>query len=740
MKIFGLEINKLSKQKFDTVIVRPAPLSTKVASQIPPVSIPTLSYAQQFSGKRGVFISPEYDLSEIGKIEDVEGYVRQVFKKKEGLMFKEGLALAGANKDTVRYLKSRMSQIACATEIPTHLLLKRTARSLIRTSNAYLIKVRKQSASGGKIRILHNGKVLEPVAGYFPAAPESMRADLDADTGRIVKWRQILPNGRYRDHQPENVVHFTIDRREGFVFGIPTVVPVIDDIRALRQIEENIELLLYQHLFPLFHYKVGTELAPAGYTEKGELEIDVVRQQIRLMPAEGAIVTPERHEIKAVGAEGRAVRAEGYLTHFKQRVFAGLGVSEVDMGEGSTANRSTANVLSRALIDSVKSIQDDLEAQWDTFIISELLLESTFGLDVLEEHNMVHLQFAEIDIQNKIEQEKHAAELFKNYGLTFDEYRTRLSMEPISIPEDPNDQDPSKYPEWHQTYWKLIEEPINLIRAVDEPYSPAAQAAVSARSTALTQVASQQAQLTKEREASILAKEERKTKIAVTKAKPIKKKDSFLRSAYGDLESLTINRIQSSFQSRNRFDEEYIRTYVLAWANKTAAQMQSFAIGQFIKGFKDQGIEQQNNIDILLSIARQSINSRIDFYINRLATDLIKLIKYRVDGKFDNVTLANIQSNINEEIHIAFDTLKYRIDLIWDAETRKAYFFGKALALKLIGCSSIEYEAHADACEACKLKDKRRVFLAALDLEDIPPLHPYSRMGFRGVFSNQEDN
>ena len=53
---------------------------------------PTLDY-----GQREVFCRPEYNLTEIGVIEDVESYVRQAFQKKTALMFKEGEEFAAVS-------------------------------------------------------------------------------------------------------------------------------------------------------------------------------------------------------------------------------------------------------------------------------------------------------------------------------------------------------------------------------------------------------------------------------------------------------------------------------------------------------------------------------------------------------------------------------------------------------------------------------------------------------------------
>jgi hypothetical protein len=1098
MKLFGLNIKWDNN---DQVVIRTVTPSTQPVSKIPKVKIGSLSYSQQFAGGRGVFTSGEYDLSEIGVIEDVESFCRQAFKKKEGLMFKEGVNIKGANKDTVRYYKTRMSQMAQASGIPESVLLKRVARSLIRVSNAFLVKVRDERASGGKVRVTAEGKTLKPVAAYFPAAPETMRADIDQETGKIMKWRQVLPNGRWKDYNAEDVIHFAIDRREGFLFGVPSLIPVMDDIRALRQIEENIELLLYQHLFPLFHYKVGTETAPAGYTEEGVKEVDAVEQQIKYMPSEGSIITPERHEIKAIGAEGRAIRAEGYLEHFKKRVFAGLGVSAVDMGDGScydkdtqtltengwkfyweidhlkekiatfnpetklvefhlpswkyedyysgdiyhitgkhldirvtphhemwvsprnnqelcwekvkiedlyngnyysefymmqsssfeqsenqedsiikfipeskkqgrarefecrlstfahflgfyisegcldlnnasqnryrisisqnkgetldeicalldkagfsfstsiskirkeevtikiysqaiyqwineriplysnhkripkevfnwpilakqklfdglmsgdgtkskkaesegrtnltyytsskgladdvqilaislgyaariqeqeesevleghkkmyrvyihgncdgpvlrlvnrdmikkenysgiiycysvenhlfltrrngkttiqgnTMNRSTAQTMSRALVDSVKAIQDDLEAQWDFFVISELLLESTFGERVLEEDQMVHLSFAEIDIQNKMELEKHSIELWKSNGITYDEFRAQLGYEPIPVPDDPEDQDLSKYPEWSLTYWKLIEEPTNLIKAVDEPYSISAQAAASARSTSITNKSMQTAQQEKDKQASQQAEENRKTQVAVAASRPtltsknFNQKDNFLSNSFKDLESDTVSRLVNNIESRGVISKSYLLSLGRTWATNTSNKINSVAMAEFIRGFNDQTGNLASEAENLIYVNRNVIKDRLDYRINKLAVDAISLTYRRVDGMAANVKLNEVKSDIIQELHISFDSIRYRVNLIWDTEIRKAYYFGRVIGMRFLNKYAIELQAAIDSCEKCKVLNGKIIPIKFATIDDIPPLHPHSRMTFRVI-------
>jgi hypothetical protein len=359
MKIFGVQIGKEQNTKFPIIsdsnirlkledqspAIRPELKGIVIPENKKPTNIEhvgstVLTYHTGNMG-RGQFVPPEYDLAQIGRVEDTDSYVHQAFLKKIGLLFKEGYDFVGGNPKTIQYVKLRFEQMARATGVPTDELIRGIGAGLVKKSNAFLVKVRKESASGGKVRTAPGGKKeIQPVAGYFVAPPETMEVDAD-EFGKIRKWKQTVPGGQYKLFSPDDVVHFYFNKKEGLFFGTPTLVPVIDDIRALRKIEENIEMLIYQHLFPLFHYKIGSDEMPATMNEYGENEIDVAKREIRYMPSEGGLVTSHRHEIKLIGSENRSLRAESYLEHFKKRVFSGLGISAVDMGEGECYDEHT---------------------------------------------------------------------------------------------------------------------------------------------------------------------------------------------------------------------------------------------------------------------------------------------------------------------------------------------------------------------------------------------------------------
>jgi hypothetical protein len=713
LKIFGFDI---SRNKPAPVKDAPIPAVEKVSlpratppALIPSIKNPALTYTTARATGRGSFVPSEYELSQVGRIEDTDGYVRQAFQKKTGLMFKEGYDFVGSNKRTVQYIKIRLAQIAKASNVPTNELLRCIGTGLIKKSNAFLVKVRKSVASGGRRRATPEGRELDPVAAYFILPAESIEVDAD-EFGRIRKWRQRMPSGHYKDYRPEDVVHFTFDRKDGFIFGTPTIIPVIDDIRALRKIEENIELLIYQHLFPLFHYKVGTEKAPAGMTETGEHEVDVVRREIQFMPSEGGIVTPERHEITMIGAEGRAMHAEGYIEHFKKRVFAGMGISAVDMGEGETANRATADNMSRALIDNVKDFQSVIETQFNHFIVQELLLESTFGDEVLNDENLVKLRFFEIDIDKRLKVEKHAADMFAANAITHPELRESQGKERLLLPNAEVDQE--ELVEWNELSWKLFDEPKALIQAVDEPFSPAAQAAAANPATSVTP-----------QNVATAGEEETAAEVKKIKAKPKPKapvrnslQDNLLTVLYNDLEeNLAFNLV------REKFSIGYISSVIRAQSVRMSEKLIAKTTSSFLTGYSrntNASLQEGKYLSV-----RKNLEARAIKYISRLSNSIIDALTRNVDTHTSNDKISVVRS--------VFSSLKYRTDLIVDVETRRAYNYGVVLALKNRGIKQIQLDSSTE-CARCS-ESGGIMDLNDASLENLPPFHANCGCGFKPV-------
>lgn len=372
------------------------------------------------------FTEQEFNLYEYGRIIDTEALVARTFLKKKALMFRNGFYLSQKNRANIKYINKRLREIALVSNKPTQLFLDELAYSMIAVHNAFFVKVRKKAASTGKPREDFQGKSLEPIAALFVMPPETIVQKID-DANNVTLYRQWMPRNKWRDFQPENIEHMFYNRRPGYTIGTPPLEPVRDDILALRRIEESVEKLIYKSLFPIIHVKVGTEKIPAKTLRDGTKEVDIAVQYLEQMEEDGGLVTNERVEVKAIGAESIALRVESYLTYFKSRVYAGLGMSGIDFGEASSTTKSSGEVLSAALVDAVQDYQSTFAVFMDKLLL-EILLESgryENELD-LSEDDIVKFMFHPIDKNERITKESHILNMANAGLIMIEEARDEL--------------------------------------------------------------------------------------------------------------------------------------------------------------------------------------------------------------------------------------------------------------------------------------------------------------------------
>ena len=438
-----------------------------------------LSYTEKH---RGQWFKPEYDLEEIQIAQDTDSFLFRAIKKKTNRFSIAGWEIIGQDPATVDYVKQRLSEMEQVSGKPFKMLLTETAHDIIRYSNCMWVKVRNQKASTGKPRTNLNGKELEPVAGYFILPMETLSFKTKTN-GEIKKVKQKTPSGESKEFAPDDLIHFYDNKKPGFAIGTPEMLPVLDDIALLRRLEENIEELIESNLYPLFHYSVGTDEFPERYGPDGEKETDIVKQTIEYMPAGGIYVSDHRHSIQAIGSEGRALRCETYLDYFKKRVFAGLGVSSVDMGEGDTANRATANTLSKSAIQDVEALQRVLKVFIEHFVFAEILSEGGYGFDHIDKENKVEIKFGIIDKEERTKLENQIIQLWLNKLVSEQEARKLLGLDGDIDRED--------------SYFTLYEEPLAMMKAMgmiaaDESLAGSATSSVTPESVKRQQEQAQQ--------------------------------------------------------------------------------------------------------------------------------------------------------------------------------------------------------------------------------------------------------
>lgn len=393
-----------------------------------------------YPGTRVNFEPAPYDFDRIIQAIDTDSYVKQAFNKYRELIWKEGFHVVSENEDSITYLEQRIDfmELSMHQSFPT--FLSEVGDQLCKFANCFVVKVR-GNLSPYFPTDLNPPSGKDPVIGYQIIPAETMEIMRDYKNN-VVKYRQNIWGGQggavagfgrppgqedlLPTWKPDEVIHFALDKKPGRVFGTPFMVSVMDDVVALRQIEEDIQNLIHRELFPLYKYKVGTEEHPAEPDE-----IDQAANELANLRNEGGLVLPDRHDVEVVGSENKALQADPYLNHFKERVAVGLGLSQHHLGmTANGGNRSVTDRLDVALYDKIKNIQRYLAGVIQLRVFNELLLEG--GYDPYRTpaaegvSDRCVFKFNEIDVDTQVKKENHIIQKWTADLLEQDEARIAL--------------------------------------------------------------------------------------------------------------------------------------------------------------------------------------------------------------------------------------------------------------------------------------------------------------------------
>lgn len=369
------------------------------------------------------FEDPDFDLEDIQNGYNTDSYIRQGVDKYVDQIFKEGYSFFGTDSNAVDYLKLRLAYIAEASSTPTSQLLMDIAEDIVKYGNCMIVKARNSDPNalpqGTNITGLY-GK--DPVVGYFCANPVTMKCKRD-EFGTVTEWQQDNDGGT-QTFAPEDVVHFYYKREKGNAYGTSFLIPVLDDVRALRQAEENVLKMMYRNIYPFYHVAVGTEEATG--TSK---EVEQLKEAIDGMDVEGGLVTTERVNIKPIASD-KVIDAEPYLKYMEARVFTGMGIPEIMFGRGNTANRSTGDNMTSEMADRIRAICRVIEMFFNSFVTKELLMEGGYD-PVLNPDQAVEFKFNDNDVDVMIKKQVHAIYKYEHNSITEDEMRDEIGMDPI---------------------------------------------------------------------------------------------------------------------------------------------------------------------------------------------------------------------------------------------------------------------------------------------------------------------
>jgi hypothetical protein len=204
---------------------------------------------------------------------DTDSYVKQALNKYKELFWKEGWQIVGENPEAASYLYQRIDFMEMAMKRPFSDFLLEVSDQLFKYGNVFIVKARADISEYFPTK-LNPISATEPIVGYYLIPTEQVRIMRDKHN-RPKLYEQMTdpltysPVNKNPVWSADRVIHISLDRKTGRAFGTPFLASVLDDVVALRQIEEDIQNLVHRELFPLYKYRIGTPEQPA---EPDEIE------------------------------------------------------------------------------------------------------------------------------------------------------------------------------------------------------------------------------------------------------------------------------------------------------------------------------------------------------------------------------------------------------------------------------------------------------------------------------------
>lgn len=606
---------------------------------------------------------PTFNLDSISAAYDTEGYVRQAIDKYVDLIFKAGWRFKGKNEKSLEYVRLRIAMMEEATSIPFNSLLNELGHNFVLYANSILAKARMTKSISGINAQGVSGK--RPIGGYFNMAPSTVTIARDQH-GEVISYQQVVfAQQKPVTFKPEDIIHITWKRPTGRAFGVPFILPALDDIRLLREIEDNVANLLYKHLHPLYKFIVGLEKDGKESTPE---EIDQVAEMIRNMPMDGTLVLPERYDVEVVGAQSEAIDASWALQYFERRVFTDLGVPETVFGRASTANKSTADNLTAEMHDRVKAFQRAIADAINFHMIKEILLEGGFDILQKPEDNVI-FEFNEIAIDEKIKLENQEIALWEHNLQTFEEARVNIGRDPIV--------DESRL---HFNMVGTVKDTAEIDNKT-QPQNQHGKKLSPKRTSSMTE--------------SVLHYSDYRTELV---------------RAYQNLRHDVTESVRT-----DHLDQ--IELYFTIAKQQMASVAKTRAAYAFTKGVqkagKDCGVSRPVDISVEAAVRRLTNLANDDF--ERLFSDLRHMILVAKDkDKANRITL----------ISASFDCFEYRLQLAARVHPYRAYNYGYALAARSYGRSKLVVDIHF-ATDECVNKDGWKIDISkSVAISNLPPFHP----------------
>jgi len=206
-----------------------------------------------------------------------------------------------------------------------------------------------------------------------PLNPMKVGIKYDENKEEVISYVYTPKLGRRINFKPEEILHLKFNAEPWNLFGVSTLRRVLPTIKAILFMEEKLPWLARRRADPLLEIQIGSPDNPISEEEFNRIKTAILNRK----PGEDIFHdgTVRIDEVYKSGGIGTRQNLEPILTHFRQNLIAGLGVSEPALGFGGTTTMATAEYQERILEAEVRSYQRALKRLHENYLFKLIQTE-----------------------------------------------------------------------------------------------------------------------------------------------------------------------------------------------------------------------------------------------------------------------------------------------------------------------------------------------------------------------------
>lgn len=394
-----------------------------------PISVKLASTRSDVEAQTGQALSAEFDFWTLANAYAVDSYLSTAVDKYMRLIPKEGWTIKGKNKAAIDYINQRIALLKVATGKTFQETLTDVEYCTVLFANAFLVKVPFKGNSPIPGMKLQSIKGHKPIGGIFPVHPGRMKPTLD-DKGKITQWAFVVSGNEKETFKPDEVIHVACNRPPNYLYGQPHFLSVLEDIRTYRQLEYLTVMLLNRYLHPLVHVRKGIDPSGKHVFRVTGADLQEVDAALRSASADGIFITGPDVQIDVKGVESQAIRASEYLGMWRKRIFAGLAVSDIAMGESGAGTRSSADAITAEMHDTALGYQRAIAEALNSSLIFYWLIEG--GFDPITEPQCAYFAYHSVALEEEIKKRNQTIQEWFAGLTTHEEFREAMGLQPLT--------------------------------------------------------------------------------------------------------------------------------------------------------------------------------------------------------------------------------------------------------------------------------------------------------------------